>query len=328
MAVLTKNSTEFAALSGTRNDSTTSLHCVSSVSIAIITNMRPPPKAKPQDSYIRGHGISPSTSDNGDLRGISFSDIPGKFKDLPVKDSVADILEPFAQTIFGTSSKIPRSTPFEFQSSQSDISFDLGGSNHSVKESKHQAVPVLSRPIVEKSFVLNKRKSNLSKIPLPQSAATFYNAFSPQFEIMESCESTVRLNLYLKARKDDVSAGIPGKFLHAVSDVGSIASTIMYALYLNETIKSDQLFFSCILPSYCFCTGLLMLFPNCRELAGILMDTGCLTSPHCTTKDNYMARIQYEISVLMNDQINKDFHDVEEFNLKSEAEVTRSQISY
>ncbi|KAB5535015.1 hypothetical protein DKX38_018101 [Salix brachista] len=156
------------------------------------------------DSYIRGQSISPSTSDNGDLRGIRFSDIPGKFKDLPVKDPVSDILEPFSQTTLGTSSKIPRSTSFEFQSSQSDISFDLGGSNHSVKESspdtfettgEHQAVPVLSRPIVEKSFVLNKRKSNLSKIPLPQSAATFYNGFSPQFEIMESCESTERLNI-------------------------------------------------------------------------------------------------------------------------------------
>ncbi|KAJ6417463.1 hypothetical protein OIU84_003227 [Salix udensis] len=126
--------------------------------------MRPPPKAKPQDSYIRGQSISPSTSDNGDLRGISFSDIPGKFKDLPVKDSVSEILEPFAQTIFGTSYK----------------------------------------------------NSQINVIRIPK--------FS--FEILESCESTVRLNLYLKARKDDVSAGVPGKFLHAVS-------------------------------------GLLMLFPNC-----------------------------------------------------------------
>ncbi|KAF9673109.1 hypothetical protein SADUNF_Sadunf11G0114500 [Salix dunnii] len=389
--------------------------------------MRPPPKAKPQDSYTRGRenpyfagllrgndtgskSISPSTSDNGDLRGIRFSDIPGNFKDLPAKDPVSDILEPFAQTTLGTSSQIPRSTSFEFQSSQSDVSFDLGGSNHSAKESspdtfettgEHQAVPVLSRPIVERSFVLNKRKSNLSKIPLPQSAATFYNGFSPQLEILESCESTVRLNLYLKARKDDVSAGVPGKFLHAVigqdvSDVGSIASTIMYALYLNETIKSDQL---CTVPiinmkrsglsshaeikwlldschidessllfvdeidlSYFDLFGCLKLvlvnghkLPtrqealkeavievfNCRKgesvypwvetvtidqaiasaqdcsccsliaekffltspellagqgfsrllLAGILMDTGNLTSPHCTTKDKYMATL-------------------------------------
>ncbi|KAB5535014.1 hypothetical protein DKX38_018100 [Salix brachista] len=42
-------------------------------------------------------------------------------------------------------------------------------------------------------------------------------------------------------------------------------------------------------------------------LAGILMDTGYLTSPHCTTKDKYKARIQYEISVLMNDQIKSFF---------------------
>lgn len=134
------------------------------------------------------------------------------------------------------------------------MSLDLDGSNHLVKQSspgtfetteEHQVVPFLPRLMIEKSFVLNKRKSNLSNIPLPQSAATFYNGFSPQFEILESCESTMRLNLYLKAGKDDVSAGVPGKFLHAVigydvSDVGSIASTIMYALYLNETIKSDQ----------------------------------------------------------------------------------------
>ncbi|KAJ6724149.1 hypothetical protein OIU85_022110 [Salix viminalis] len=207
MAVLTKNSTVFSrvCLFFCRNlppfqalETTLQHHFTVSLQSPLPSSptMRPPPKAKPQDSYIRGHGISPSTSDNGDLRGISFSDIPGKFKDLPVKDSVSDILEPFAQTIFGTSSKIPRSTPFEFP-----------------------------KPIVEKSFVLNKRKSNLSKIPLPQSAATFYNAFSPQFEIMESCESTVRLNLYLKARKDDVSAGIPGKFLHAVSDSAPFFNT-------------------------------------------------------------------------------------------------------
>lgn len=55
----------------------------------------------------------------------------------------------------------------------------------------------------------------------------------------------MRLNLYLKARKNDVSGGVPGKFLHAVigqdvSDVGSLASIIMYAFYLNETLESDE----------------------------------------------------------------------------------------
>ncbi|EYU19083.1 hypothetical protein ABFS82_13G184500 [Erythranthe guttata] len=65
-------------------------------------------------------------------------------------------------------------------------------------------------------------------------------------EVIESCESVYKLNKYLKARRDDVNAGVPGKFLHAVigpdiPDVGSVASTIMYAFYLDETLKSNQL---------------------------------------------------------------------------------------
>ena len=75
----------------------------------------------------------------------------------------------------------------------------------------------LARPAFEKSYSMEKRKQNLSNIPLPQSAATFYNGNSPaEVEIVESCESINRLNMYLKARKDDVKAGVPGKFLHAV----------------------------------------------------------------------------------------------------------------
>lgn len=55
-----------------------------------------------------------------------------------------------------------------------------------------------------------------------------------------------RMNIFLKARRDDVSAGVPSRFLHAVigpdcCDVGSVASTIMYAFYLNETFNDDQL---------------------------------------------------------------------------------------
>lgn len=65
-----------------------------------------------QDSYNRGQehpffagllrgnesgsrSISRSTSDIGDFRSKNFSDISGKSKDLPIKDSVSDILEPF-----------------------------------------------------------------------------------------------------------------------------------------------------------------------------------------------------------------------------------------
>jgi len=108
--------------------------------------------------------ISRSTSDIGDFRSKTFSDISGKSKNLPIKDSVWDILEPFEQTAFGTLWKIPTSTSFEFQSSQFDSSVDSGGTNDLVKVSSpdtfetteaHQSVPVLARPIVEKWFVLN-----------------------------------------------------------------------------------------------------------------------------------------------------------------------------
>ncbi|XP_073129308.1 uncharacterized protein [Henckelia pumila] len=67
-----------------------------------------------------------------------------------------------------------------------------------------------------------------------------------------SCQSVHKLNLYLKARRSDVNAGVPGRFLHAVlgrphfaADVGSVASTIMYAFYLDQNHKSNQF---CTLP--------------------------------------------------------------------------------
>ncbi|KAL2484175.1 Exopolyphosphatase PRUNE1 [Forsythia ovata] len=72
-----------------------------------------------------------------------------------------------------------------------------------------------------------------------------YHGHSPHMEVVESCEGVYKLNMYLKAKRDYVSAGIPGRFLLAVigpdvSDVGSVASTIMYAFYLDETLKSNQ----------------------------------------------------------------------------------------
>ena len=46
----------------------------------------------------------------------------------------------------------------------------------------------------------------------------------------------MRLNLYLKARKNDVSSGVPGKFLHAVigQDVsGNFLCSTMKTLFTN-----------------------------------------------------------------------------------------------
>ncbi|KAL7131212.1 hypothetical protein ABFS83_13G183500 [Erythranthe nasuta] len=96
------------------------------------------------------------------------------------------------------------------------------------------------------SYNVSKRQNDISGVHLPPSAALFYSGTSPKMEVIESCESVYKLNKYLKARRDDVNAGVPGKFLHAVmgpdiSDVGSVASTIMYAFYLDETLKSNQL---------------------------------------------------------------------------------------
>ncbi|KAJ1391185.1 DHH phosphoesterase superfamily [Sesbania bispinosa] len=114
-------------------------------------------------------------------------------------------------------------------------------------DEEHKALqsPTLPLPNIEKTYIVTRRKEKLSNVLLPLSAASYYNGVSPEMEIVESCESIDKLNAYLKARKDDVNAGIPGKFLHAVmgsddADVGTVASTIMYSFYLNVTSKNDQ----------------------------------------------------------------------------------------
>ncbi|CAL1402627.1 unnamed protein product [Linum trigynum] len=121
------------------------------------------------------------------------------------------------------------------------------GTNDSQNESKPSAVEA-SRDNPGRSFHLSESKPIPSKLPLPLSAASFYKGFSPQLcQVVESCESIKRVNQYLKFRKDDVRGGVPGKFLQAVigqdmPGIGSIASTILYAFYLHETLGNDQLF--------------------------------------------------------------------------------------
>ncbi|MCD9637937.1 hypothetical protein HAX54_021488 [Datura stramonium] len=103
----------------------------------------------------------------------------------------------------------------------------------------------LALPGYERSYSVIRKSRNISDIPLPPSAASFYCG-TLQMEVLGSCQGIHRLNIFLKARRDDVSAGVPSRFLHAVigpdyCDVGSVASTIMYAFYLNETLNDDQL---------------------------------------------------------------------------------------
>lgn len=143
-----------------------------------------------------------------------------------MEDSASDIiLEAFTPPSTKSLSKISKSTSFPFRINQSESSVDFGDLKNSVKASsptisettgKYSFSPELMTPTFVKSYSVNRTKPNLSKIPLPQSAASFYNGFSPRVEIVESCESIKRLNAYLKARKKDVRDGVPGKFLRAV----------------------------------------------------------------------------------------------------------------
>nr|GEV80994.1 exopolyphosphatase PRUNE1-like isoform X1 [Tanacetum cinerariifolium] len=122
---------------------------------------------------------------------------------------------------------------------------DLGISHIAVDSPKDwEANDDRSEPAVVKSFNVNKIKHTLLGISLPPCAAIFYYGDLPLVDVVESCQSIQKLNLYLKASKDAVNAGVPGKFLRAVlghvSDSGSFISTIMYSYYLNETDTNSQ----------------------------------------------------------------------------------------
>jgi len=83
-------------------------------------------------------------------------------------------------------------------------------------DKKHQPLQSHAITNTEKTYTVTRRKEKLSSILLPLSAASYYSGVSPEMEIVESCQTIDKLNAYLKARKDDVNAGVPGKFLHAV----------------------------------------------------------------------------------------------------------------
>ncbi|KAK2995281.1 hypothetical protein RJ640_029612, partial [Escallonia rubra] len=200
--------------------------------------------------------ISRSASDLGDRgsREILMNISDNVTHSLP-KDPPLDVIsEPLHRSLTVRSPRTPE-IMFPLTSTKSDLRIDFRDENDKLtKQSSFRAsetdvesyaLTSLSWPAIERSYSVNRRRTNLSGIPLPPSAASFYNGYSPDVEIVESCESIHRLNMYLKARRDDVNAGVPGRFLHVVmgqdiSDIGSVASTISYAFYLNETLKNDQ----------------------------------------------------------------------------------------
>ncbi|XP_039114115.1 exopolyphosphatase PRUNE1-like isoform X1 [Dioscorea cayenensis subsp. rotundata] len=81
----------------------------------------------------------------------------------------------------------------------------------------------------------------------PHCAASFYSSSNPSTKM---CSSVAMLNEYLRARKDDITAGVPGMLLFAVigqedADIGSVVSTILYAYFLNEARESR---YDCFVP--------------------------------------------------------------------------------
>ncbi|KAK9022443.1 hypothetical protein V6N11_002705 [Hibiscus sabdariffa] len=173
-------------------------------------------------------------------------DISEKSMESPLAESVSDaILQPCSRASKESWSNAVIPTASVLPGIHSESSVHLGYPSDSINDSLDCSVPSLMMPVLEKSYKVMKKRTSLPNIPLPQSAASFYNGHSPRMEIVESCENINRLNLFLKSKRDEVDAGVPGRFLHAVigqdgSDVGSVASAIMYAYYLNETLGNDQ----------------------------------------------------------------------------------------
>ncbi|XAR48013.1 Inorganic diphosphatase [Bertholletia excelsa] len=219
------------------------------------------PSAVDFQEKITGKNISHSASYISDRSSRKVvEDMYEEITYSPSKDSPADIvLEPDGQSFSERWSRISKSTLLPSPNLLSDLSIDCEEEKGFMKESsltvwegtqEYHSLTDRATQVAEKSYRVSKRRTNFSGIPLPSSASSFYSGYSPQIEILEWCESINWLNLYLQARRDDVNAGVPGKFLHAVigqdvADVGSVASTIMYAFYLNETARSSHL---CIVP--------------------------------------------------------------------------------
>ncbi|KAG8385168.1 hypothetical protein BUALT_Bualt03G0013700 [Buddleja alternifolia] len=182
-----------------------------------------------------------SASDIGDRGPRNISITVTEDVTYSPKNSPSDIvLEPIGRSSSGRWSKT--SSPLLVPQLGFNIDF------HDLNEPSPVFSPNSSetRPAIQKSYNVSKRQTqDLSNVPLPPSAALFYSGPSPHMEVVESCESVYKLNMYLKVRRDYVNAGVPGRFLHAVigpegADVGSVASTIMYAFYLDKTLQKNE----------------------------------------------------------------------------------------
>ncbi|XP_050944444.1 uncharacterized protein LOC103484247 isoform X3 [Cucumis melo] len=222
------------------------------------------------DFPVEGHDFASSTGSQESINGQNAFQFTSDYGDVNIRnrkpnlktinkdtepqmdDPGLDIIfEPFERSSSGRWLKGGKTSPFAFRTIFSNLNLDLEDLDNRTKKREpgtFHEYQTLANPVkawIEKSFSVKKRKEDFSGISLPQSAASFYYGWSPVMEVSESCESTEQLNVYLKSKREDVNAGVPGRFLHVVigkdvSDIGSVVSTIMYAFYLNETQKYDE----------------------------------------------------------------------------------------
>ncbi|KAI4312457.1 hypothetical protein MLD38_037265 [Melastoma candidum] len=198
-----------------------------------------------------GPDLARSISDIRDSGRTKFGwGAPERTNDSPGEDSSSDfVFEPPQRSSSARWSKNPKPAPFSFPTTnQSDLNselLDLAAEEEEEQQQIESPRVVIPRPSITRSFMVSQTSPYMPEIPLSMCAASFYLSKPPIAEIAESCASMKKLNLYLKKRRDDVSAGIPGKFLHVVMsqgmfDVGSFALTILYAYYLHETGCDDE----------------------------------------------------------------------------------------
>lgn len=167
------------------------------------------------------------------------------------KKSASDlVLETYVRSLSGRSSSLSSVESFVFPSIEMALDStlltnsddNLDRPNDKANDGVNKSVAIISldmeNPISEylpvkkeirRTYSVSKKNSGLSKIPLPHSAASFYCGPSAQMEVIEACESIKRLNGYLNARRTDVDAGVPGRFLNAViGQDGSGTSTRIF----------------------------------------------------------------------------------------------------
>jgi len=131
---------------------------------------------------------------------------------------------------------------WEFESKQKTPGVAENVVMNSVKEDFNEDIQLDdAKPIDEEDIeTLNGSRKNINvhKIYLPQCAASYYKGNLPQNEVSVLCKSMDKLNRYLKSSKDEIRAGVPGRYLNAVMSQ-EIMGNFIINLPLSFLYNSD-----------------------------------------------------------------------------------------